>query len=122
MNVNEYERRTRQTAIYPGAGDDGDKVFEIEGGTLALMYTALGLAGEAGEITNKIKKVLRDDGMVLTEEKKMQLSGELGDLAWYFVRLCDELGLAPSTVLQENLEKLFDRKDRGVLGGEGDNR
>lgn len=109
--MNTYAEQTRKTAVYPGCGE-----------TMGLLYTTLGLAGEAGEIANKVKKILRDDSMKLTDEKREELKGELGDLFWYLARTCEEVGLQPSEVMQTNLDKLFDRKERGVLQGSGDNR
>ncbi len=87
-----------------------------------LNYFTLGLVGEAGEIANKVKKIIRDNEGEVTEEQKTKLAAELGDIAWYFVGLCRLLGVKPSSVLAGNINKLFDRKERGVIGGSGDNR
>lgn len=105
-----YQNATRETAVYPHV-DTGD----IE----ALSYCALGLVGEAGEVANKIKKLLRDGD---TPELRRAARGELGDVLWYLARLADELGVSLSGVAEANLAKLHDRKARGVLGGSGDNR
>lgn len=120
--IDTYTRLTRETAIYPGAsyGSNGNDYEWPNAG--ALSYVALGLAGEAGEIANKVKKVLRDDNGILNLEKRDKIIAELGDVFWYMARLCDELGVEPSVVLAQNANKLFSRKDRGVLGGSGDNR
>ena len=66
-----------------------------------------------------MKKLLRDGD---TPEKRAEIGSELGDVAWYLVRLCDELGLDPVLVLRNNQKKLTGRKDRGTLRGSGDNR
>lgn len=113
MNIDYYEEKTRETAIYPDA---------MTGSPEAINYCMLGLAGEAGETLNKWKKVIRDDGGVLTQERANQIRKELGGVAYYFARACNEVGFDPSEVLRENLDVLFSRKERGVISGSGDNR
>ena len=87
-----------------------------------LIYPTLGLVGEAGEIAEKIKKMIRDDGGMLTAERRDLLKKELGDVMWYLAQLCTELGFDMDEVANHNLEKLFSRKDRGKLTGDGDTR
>ncbi len=87
-----------------------------------LIYPTLGLVGEAGEIAEKVKKMIRDDGGKLTAERRDLLKKELGDVLWYLAQLCTELGFDMDEVANHNLEKLFSRKDRGKLGGDGDTR
>lgn len=99
----EYQTKTRKTVEYPE-----DK---------ALEYLALGLNGESGEVAEKIKKHIRD-GKELDED----FAKELGDVFWYLVRLIDELDSDIETVADQNLDKLFDRKERGKIQGSGDNR
>lgn len=113
VTFEEYQRETSQTAIFPGAGDQSD--------VIGLAYIGLGL-GEAGEIQGKIKKILRDSGGVITMEHRLALKSEAGDLMWYLAQLCTHLGFRMSEVAQGNLDKLADRKRRGVLQGSGDNR
>lgn len=113
MNFNDYQEATAATALYPGAGT-GDQ--------MALAYTALGLAGEAGEIANKIKKIIRDDNGFVSVEKAKDISKELGDVMWYLSRLAEELESDLDSIAQANIDKLLDRKNRGVIGGSGDNR
>lgn len=113
MKYSEYQTATRDTAIYPEAGT---------GSEIALAYVALGLAGEAGEVANKVKKIIRDNGGEVTPEIVRDLLKEIGDFQWYAARLCDELEADGDEVLLMNLEKLQDRKGRGVLGGSGDTR
>ena len=109
MNINEYKEKIREFAVYPAA----------QSGTLQeLMYLGLGL-GEAGEIQGKIKKLFRDGDTV---EKREALRKEIGDTFWYLTRLCDVLNFDPEDVMQENYDKLMDRKERGVLSGNGDER
>ena len=104
----QYQKDTRETAIYP-----------IE---LAIPYTSLGLAGESGEVCEKVKKVIRDKGGVFGEEDIANTAKEIGDCGWYAARLADELGVNYGKVAWENRNKLFSRKARGVLHGNGDNR
>jgi NTP pyrophosphatase (non-canonical NTP hydrolase) len=89
---------------------------------IPLLYTALGLAGETGEILEKIKKQLRDKGGEITQEFKDTISKELGDAEWYHKNMATELGLNSSDIAEANIEKLASRKARGVLQGSGDNR
>lgn len=109
MNFDEYQKKSRETAIYPDAGKN-------------YIYPTLGLAGESGEVSEKIKKILRDDAGVPSAEKIEDLKKELGDVLWYISQLSTELGLSLEGIAQSNLDKLFSRKDRGVLRGSGDNR
>jgi NTP pyrophosphatase (non-canonical NTP hydrolase) len=82
----------------------------------------LGLVGEAGEVAEKMKKIIRDNNGEVTEEKKQEIKKELGDVLWYIGAMCSELKISMDEVAQMNIEKLFSRKDRGVLHGDGDNR
>src|SRR6267142_35778 len=108
MKANEYQDWTEKTAIYPkNAG---------------LAYTIIGLASEVGEIAGKYKKCIRDDGSILTEERKEQLIDELGDVFWYAARIAAELHISIEEVLQRNHDKLEDRLARDVIKGSGDNR
>jgi len=112
MQIDDYQIRAAATAVYPDAGT---------GSALALAYVGLGL-GEAGEVQGKIKKILRDDNGVLTDEKRVALMKEAGDLLWYVAMLAREISIPLETIAQANLAKLGDRQARGVLGGSGDER
>ncbi|QBI98787.1 nucleotide pyrophosphohydrolase [Mycobacterium phage Bobby] len=114
MNFNEYQEGTAKTAIYPGAGN----APTIEG----LSYVTLGLAGEAGELCNKVKKIIRDNGGELTAEAREKLRDELSDVLWYAAQFATEIGAYLGDVAEANLAKLADRAERGVLQGSGDNR
>ncbi len=89
----------------------------------AILYPALGLCGEAGEIAEKVKKWVRDEGgSVISEERRDALLSELGDPLWYIVSLAADLGYTFQDVVDRNEQKLTSRRDRGVLKGDGDNR
>jgi NTP pyrophosphatase (non-canonical NTP hydrolase) len=111
MLLSEYQQRAVSTAIYPDKGKIG-----------GLVYTALKLNGEAGEVAEKVGKILRDDSGVLTLEKREALIKELGDVLWYVAATARELNVELETVAEQNLNKLADRKARGVLQGSGDSR
>ena len=108
MQANEYQEWSAKTAIYPK--DEG------------LVYVALGLTGEAGEVANVVKKMIRDDNGFLLQEKHDKLTAELGDVMWYLARMCAELGTTLEDVMQQNHDKLEDRLARNVIKGSGDNR
>lgn len=86
------------------------------------IYPALGLAGEAGEIAEKVKKVLRDNEGEWTDATKAAVLDELGDPLFYIAALADDLGYTLHQVMENNVSKLTSRKARGVLGGSGDDR
>ena len=108
MTLNEYQQAARSTAIYP-------KEREI-------LYPTLGLAGEAGEVADKVKKVIRDNNECFTDEKKLQIALELGDVLWYAAALAHDLGYTLDEVAQMNIEKLASRMNRNKIHGEGDER
>lgn len=85
-----------------------------------ITYPAIGLAGEAGELANKVKKLLRGDQNV--EELHAAIRAEMGDILWYLAALADDLGVSLSEVAGDNIAKLQDRYSRDVLRGSGDNR
>jgi len=106
MNINTYQQEAAKTAIYSNK----------------LIYPTLGLAGEAGEIANKVKKILRDNSGELEEDVRQNLISELGDVLWYVAALATDLKTELSEVANKNIEKLNSRKNRGAIGGSGDNR
>lgn len=87
-----------------------------------FIYPTLGLAGESGEVAEKIKKVIRDKNGVADEETKEMIKKELGDVLWYVAQLATELGLSLDEIAENNITKLASRLERGVLQGSGDNR
>ena len=82
----------------------------------------MGVAGEAGEVVEKWKKVVAYKDGVLTDEERAEFGKELADVIWYIAVLAEELGLSLGDLMQQNVEKLASRKARGVLKGKGDNR
>ena len=87
-----------------------------------IVYPTLGLVNEAGEVAGKVKKIFRDKGGVISDADRDALKQELGDVLWYFTQICTELDLTLEEVAAANLEKLFSRLERGVIGGSGDQR
>jgi len=109
MNFDDYQKLSGETAIYPGRGNN-------------LSYPTLGLAGETGEVAEKVKKLIRDKEGILDDESRAALGKELGDVLWYLAQLCTELDLSMSDVAKANIEKLSSRKKRGQISGDGDDR
>ena len=104
MNTfDDYQKAAETTAIYSKK--------------TALEYLSLGLAAEAGEVANKVKKILRDG-----EFDRKAIADEIGDCLWYIAALCRDLNVSMNDVARANLSKLEDRKKRGVISGSGDNR
>lgn len=113
LEFEEYQEQSAETAIYPEAGT---------GSFNAVSYAVLGLVNEAGEVAGKLKKVWRDKDGVLDSAAQEQLASELGDVLWYAAALAEEIDYPLEAVALDNLNKLRSRKERGVIGGSGDNR
>jgi NTP pyrophosphatase (non-canonical NTP hydrolase) len=109
MQIKHYQEKALETAVYPNRGSN-------------LAYAIIGLVGEAGELANKLKKIMRDKHSVVTREDRDSLASELGDVLWYVAAVADEIGIPLSEIAEENLGKLYSRKQRGALKGSGDNR
>lgn len=109
LDFTEYQKLSRRTAVYPNIGNN-------------LYYPALGLAGETGEVMNKIKKIMRDKLDIKDNNLKEMIESELGDILWYISNLATELNVSLDDIARKNLEKLMDRKKRGKIHGSGDNR
>ena len=109
MELNDYQRESRKTALYPDVGSNP-------------IYPTLGLVGEAGEVADKVKKILRDKKGVFDEQSKDAIKFELGDVLWYISQLSSELGYELDEIANSNLQKLNSRKMRGQIQGSGDNR
>lgn len=103
MTFNEYQANAAKTAIYKAEHQ--------------VIYPAMGLVNEAGEVVGKVKKILRDGKF-----DRDDIADEIGDVMWYMAALCRDLNVNMSDVAQRNLDKLKDRQERGVIGGSGDKR
>lgn len=114
MHFNEYQKQALTTDLMSGKGTDLNSTGFLE--------KLLGLVGETGELADKFKKILRDEGGVISDEKMDLIKKELGDVLWYLASLSDYLGFELEDVAQTNIEKLASRQKRGKLGGAGDSR
>ena len=110
LTLNDYQIKSQETAIYPRDNN------------MDLIYTTLGLAGEAGEIANKVKKIIRDNNGDIPYAVREALVDELGDVLWYVAAVADSLLASLDQIAFKNLVKLQSRKDRGKIGGSGDTR
>ena len=110
--LNTYQSEALETAIYP-------KNFKV-------LYPTLGLTGEAGEVSDKVKKLIRDNGYVggatIDEQKREDLALELGDVLWYVATLANDLGYSLEQIANMNYQKLCKRKEQGKISGSGDHR
>ena len=113
MNFNEYQKLATRTASIPK---------EKQGTEYDLMYFCLGLAGETGELIEKIKKVLRNDNAVLSDEKRAMIKFEIGDVLWYLSQIARTCNIELGDAASANVAKLEDRAKRGVIKSEGDIR
>lgn len=112
MTLDDYQAQARTTALYPEA--------------TRVLYPTLKLAGEAGEVAEKLGKLMRDEGYLpgadLSQAQVDALAKELGDVLWYVANLAADLGLSLDDVGRRNIDKLASRKERGVIHGSGDDR
>lgn len=111
MEFDDYQEKTNVTATFTG------KQAEHE-----LMYLTLGTCGEVGEIAEKVKKIIRNDDGVISDEKRELLKLEVGDVLWYLAQLSRVLGFSLEGAAQANLVKIMDRRARGVIKSSGDTR
>jgi NTP pyrophosphatase (non-canonical NTP hydrolase) len=109
FSFNEYQRLARRTAVYPRMNDN-------------IIYPTLGLVGEAGEVANKVKKIMRDMDGELTFDMREKLIDELGDVQWYVAMVAHELRADLGLVAARNIRKLAGRASNGTIKGSGDNR
>ena len=110
LEINEYQKKAHETADYLGM-DQGD-----------YRYPVMGLTEEAGEVSGKFAKAVRDAGGIIDGERKEAIKKELGDVCWFVAEISTLLGLQLEDIMQGNLDKLASRKARGVIHGSGDNR
>ena len=111
MDFDEYQTLANRTGIFEG------KVAENP-----LMYLGLGVTSEAGEVADKIKKIIRNDQGIISAEKKEALKLELGDVLWYLSQIARHLEIPFTEVAQANIDKLADRAERNVIKSTGDSR
>lgn len=111
LTISEYADQAAKTADYPYRGAEGP-----------APYPFLGLPGEAGEVAEQAKKMIRDDDGFLTDGRREKIIKELGDVLWYVAAICDEINVDLQEVARRNVEKLADRAERDVIRGEGDDR
>ncbi len=103
-----YQKVALTTAIYPREQ--------------AIIYPTLGLTGEAGEVANKVKKIIRDGSNKNDNSMVSEIKSEIGDCLWYIAVLADDIGCKLSDIANTNLVKLANRKEKGTIGGSGDKR
>lgn len=108
MTLNEYQLKALETATFPQE--------------MAIIYPSLGMNGEAGEVADKVKKVIRDYNGMFTPECNLEIAKEIGDVLWYCAVLANSLGYSLDKIGEMNIQKLASRQQRGVLCGNGDNR
>ena len=103
-----YQKVALTTAIYPREQ--------------AIIYPTLGLTGEAGEVANKVKKIIRDGSDKNDDSLVSEIKSEIGDCLWYIAVLADDIGCKLSDIANTNLIKLANRKEKGTIRGSGDKR
>lgn len=108
MELNKYQEEAKKTAIYPKGQE--------------IIYPTLGLTGEAGEVADKVKKILRDKEGVFSQQEREEIAKELGDVLWYIAIMARDLGYSLEDIAKINISKLKSRQKRGMLSGSGDNR
>lgn len=108
MELNQYQEAALTTAVYPEE--------------TRIIYPALGMAGEAGEVADKVKKVIRDNEQIFDNDRKTAIAYEVGDVLWYCATMAHDLGYTLEEIAQMNIQKLKSRQSRGKLSGSGDFR
>lgn len=108
INFKEYQTQALSTKIYPN--------------NMKVVYPLIGLSGEVGELAEKIKKTIRDNNSVFTDEIKNEIKKEIGDILWYLASIADDLGITLNDAAECNINKILSRYNRNKIHGEGDNR
>lgn len=109
LTFEKYQEGAKETALYPNVGKNP-------------YYPALGLTGEAGEIANKVKKIMRDKDGHIDDETRDDIKKELGDVLWYVAAVASEFGLSMGEIASKNYDKLKKRQENNTIKGSGDNR
>ena len=112
MNFDEYQKLAHKTAFHPSLGIDLVEAGWVGG--INYAYPAIGLSGETGEVTELIKKAIRDDQGKITPERRTKIIEELGDVLWYHAEICTSLGISMDEVAQLNVKKVNARYDEKV--------
>lgn len=107
LDTSKYDKLVKATAVFPAA---------------QYLYPYLGLAGEAGEVADQVKKSIRDDNGVITQERAEKILHELGDVVWYVTAIAHQFDMDLQDVMEINMEKLLSRKASGTIKGEGSDR
>jgi NTP pyrophosphatase (non-canonical NTP hydrolase) len=119
MNFKDYQEKASTTAVYPNPSKE-EQYYPVDGGEdnvfdiIPIMYCALGLAGESGEVAEQVKKSWRNN-MKVTDDRREKIEMEVGDVLWYAAQLATELDLDLEDIAKNNLEKLSARKSAGEL-------
>lgn len=113
MKLDKYQKQAAEFDLFETSVDLKSPGF---------LEKVLGIAGEAGEVTDKVKKIIRDKGGYASEEDRMEIAKELGDVLWYVANIARYLDVSLSDIADGNIAKLSSRKKRNKLHGEGDNR
>lgn len=108
MDINQYQDEALKTAVFPA--------------DMRIIYPTLGLAGETGEVADKVKKEIRDHNAEFSPEARQEIAKELGDVLWYMANLAHALGYTLEDIAQINIKKIQSRQRRGQIHGQGDNR
>ncbi len=109
MKFNDYQADVLARSRYPNVGSN-------------IVYPTLGLCGESGEVAEKLKKSMRDKDGHLSDEDRLAMAKELGDVLWYLAACARELGFTLQEVAELNIEKTAGRLARGTIHGDGDDR
>ena len=110
LTISGYQERAHETADYKGMNEED------------YTYPVMGLAEEAGEVSGKFAKAVRDCDGIIDDERRQAIKKELGDVCWFVAEIATCLGLSLEDVMRANLDKLASRKARGVIHGSGDDR
>lgn len=114
MTFDEYQKQAITTDVFGGKQQPID--------SHAFITKLLGLVGETGEVAEKFKKIFRDKNGQMSSDEIAEMTKELGDILWYISVICTYLGISLDDLAEKNLDKVLDRKARGVTHGNGDNR
>jgi len=113
MTFDNYQAAALKTDVFAGKGSIDSHAF---------LAQLLGLMGETGEVAEKFKKIYRDNAGIMSDEQRIDMKKELGDILWYLASVSKYLGISLDDVATFNIEKLADRQKRNALRGSGDNR